>query len=55
MSQCEELGGKLPGSGDSMCKVSVLGKDMAGARICRRKTAEHSGGYSFKDGLGERT
>lgn len=55
MSHCEELGGKFSGSGDSMCKVSVLGKNMTGARICRMKTAEHSGGYSFKDGLGERT
>lgn len=53
ISQCEDLGGKIPGSGDSVSKVFVLGKNTAGATIYRRMSREEDSrafkGIQLKD------
>ena len=43
MSQCEDLGGKIPGSGDSVSKVFVLGENTAGTTIYRRMSRGKDG------------
>ena len=54
MSQHEDLGGKIPGSGDSVSKVFVLGKNTAGATIYRKMSREEDSrafkGIQLKDG-----
>lgn len=54
MSQCEDLGGKIPGSRDSVSKVFVLGKNTAGATIYRRMSRGEDSrafkGIQFKEG-----
>ena len=48
MSQHEDLGGKIPGSGDSVSKVFVLGKNTAGATIYRKMSREEDS-RAFKE------
>lgn len=43
MSQCGDLGGKIPGSGDSVSKVFVLGGNTAGTTIYRRMSRGKDG------------
>ena len=53
ISQCEDLGRKIPGSGDSVSKVFVPGKNTAGATIYRRMSREEDSrafkGIQLKD------